>query len=130
MIDLDDEIIEVILARQPVSRLIADQADRLIVMAVLRVFTPGVFGPDWPDRQQGARLRVAVGTPPQLPGVEGASGGAAVTLPLVGKDAAAAKCHRHGPAVGGQPAPARIAGSGSNADRRERSITRICLISD
>ena len=130
MIDLDDEIVEVILARQPVAGLIADQADRLIVMAVLRVFAPGVFGPDRPDRQKGARPRMAVGAPPQLPGVERAPGGAAVALALVGEDAAAAKCHRHGPAVGGQPAPARIAGGRSNPDRRKRPITRICLISD
>ena len=130
MIDLDDEIVKVIVARQPVSCLIADQADRLIVMAVLRVFAPGVFGPDWPDRQKGARLRMAVGAPPQLQRAIDASGSAAVALPFIGEDAAATKCHRHGPAVGGQPAPARIAGGRSNADRRKRPITRICLISD
>src|SRR6185312_14268883 len=99
VIDLDDEIVEVILARQPVPRLIADQADRLVVMAVLRVFAPGIFEPDRPDRQKGAWLRMAVGAPPQLPGVESAPGGSAVALALVGQNAAAAKCHRNSPAV-------------------------------
>jgi hypothetical protein len=64
VIDLDDEVIEVILARQPVSGLIVDQPDRLVVMAVLRIFAPGIFGPDRPRRQIGLRPRMPVGAPP------------------------------------------------------------------
>ena len=64
VIDLDDEIVEVILAREPVSGLVADQSNRLVVMPVLRVFAPGVFGPDRPDRQKSPRPLMAVGAPP------------------------------------------------------------------
>src|ERR1044071_6965512 len=66
VIDFDDEIIEVVLARQPVAGLITDQADGLVVMAVPWVLAPGVFGPDWPDRQIGPRPGVAIGAPPHL----------------------------------------------------------------
>jgi hypothetical protein len=130
VIDFDDEIVEVILARQPVAGLVADQADRLIVMAVPRVLAPRVFGPDRADRQIGPRPRMAIGAPPQLQRRVRAPRGAAVALPLVGEDAAAAKCHRHGPAVRRQPAPARIARCPADPDGRKRPITRACLISD
>src|SRR5512147_3220988 len=83
VIDLDDEIVEVVLAGQPVAGLVADQADRLIVVAVPRVLAPGVFGPDRPDRQIGARSRIAVGAPPQLQRTIRAPRGAAVALPFV-----------------------------------------------
>src|SRR6266850_2031597 len=130
VIDFDDEIVEVVLARQPIAGLITDQANRLIVMAVPRVLAPGVLGPDRPDRQIGPRPRMAVGAPPQLQRVIRAPRGAAVALPLVGKDAAATKCHRHGPAVRRQPAPPRVAGSPVDPNYRQRPITRSCPISD
>src|SRR5215212_11185318 len=130
VIDLDDEIVKVILARQPVAGLIPHQANGLIVAAVVRVLAPGVFGADRPDRQIGPRSRMAVGAPPQLQRTICALRGAAVAFPLVGEDAAAAKCHRHGPAIRCQPAPARVAGSPANTDCRERPITRSCPISD
>ena len=74
VIDLDNEIVEVILARQPVAGLVADQPDRLIVMAVV----PGLrtrrlrAGSARTGRKR-ARARMAVGAPPQLPRMEGAS---------------------------------------------------------
>src|SRR5829696_9114831 len=130
VIDLDDEIVKVVLTRQPVAGLIPHQAYGLIVTAVEWVLAPGVFGADRPDRQIGPRSRMAVGAPPQLQRTVRALRGAAVTLPLVGEDAAAAKCHRHGPAVRRQPAPARIAGSPVNPNCRNRLITRNFPISD
>src|SRR5215217_8366757 len=130
VIDLDDEIVKVVLARQPVAGLIPHQANGLIVTAVVRVLAPGVFGADRPDRQIGPRSRMAIGAPPQLQRTIYALRGAAVTLPLVGEDAAAAKCHRHGPAVCRQPAPARVACSPVNPDCRQRPITCGCPISD
>src|SRR6185312_6710185 len=130
VIDFDDEIVEMVLAREPVAGLVADQADGLIVTAVPRVLAPGVFGPDRPDRQKGPRSRMAVGAPPQLQRAIDASGSAAVALPFIGEDAAATKCHRHGPAVRRQPAPARLAGSPVDPNGSQRPITRGCLISD
>ena len=130
VIDLDDEIVKVVLARQPVAGLTAHQANRLIVAAVVRVLAPGVFGADRPHRQIGPRSRMAIGAPPQLQRTVRAFRGAAVALPFVGEDAAAAKCHRHAPAVRRQPAPARVAGSPVDPYCRQRPITRSCLISD
>src|SRR4051794_30342112 len=130
VIDFDDEIIEMVLARQPVAGLVADQTDGLIVVTVPRVLAPGVFGPDRPDRQIGPRSRVAIGAPPQLQRVIRASGSAAVALPFVGEDPSAAKCHRCGPAVGRQPVPARVAGSAVDPNGSQRPITPGCPISD
>src|SRR5215216_2145781 len=130
VIDLDDEIVKMVLARQPVAGLIPHQANGLIVTAVVRVLAPGVFGADRPDRQIGPRSRMAVGAPPQLQRTVCAFRGAAVALPLVGEDSAATKCHRHGPAVRGQPAPSRVACSPVNPNCRKRPITRSCPISD
>jgi len=64
VIDLDDEVIEVIVARQPVAGLAADQPNRLIVMAVLRILAPGIFGTNRADGKEGSRPRMAVGPPP------------------------------------------------------------------
>ena len=49
VVDLDDEVVEMILAGQPVAGLAAPKPDRLVVMAVGRVFAPGVLGADWPN---------------------------------------------------------------------------------
>ena len=57
VIDLDDEIVEMILARQPVALVVARDADRLVVMPVVGVFAPGVGGRDgarWRDKCAGA----------------------------------------------------------------------------
>src|SRR5205823_7214485 len=130
VIDFNDEIVEMVLARQPVAGLVADQTNGLIVVAVSRVLAPGVFGPDRPDRQIGPRPRMAVGAPPQLQRIVRALGGAAVTLPFVGEDATATKCHRHGPAVRRQPAPARVAGRPVDPNGGQRPVTRRWRISD
>ena len=89
VIDLDDEIIEVIVAPEPVAAAIRRQPHRLVVMAIAGVFAPGVLGPDGANRQERARPGVAVGPPPQLPRPERAPGGAAIALALVGQNAAA-----------------------------------------
>src|SRR5258708_38223119 len=109
LIDLDDGVVEVMLAREAVFGLVTRQPDRLVVATVVRILAPGVFGLDRPRRQIGLRLRMAVGAPPQLQRAEGPPRGATIALALVGQDAAAAKCHRYGPAVRGQPTPAGIA---------------------
>ena len=130
VIDLDNEIVEMIVALEPVAGLTLSAPHRLIVMPVVRVLAPGVLGPDRAGRQEGLRPGMPVGAPPQLPGPECALGRAAVAFALVGPDAAAPKCHRHGPAIGRQPAPAGVAGGPVNPYRRERPITWFCLISD
>jgi hypothetical protein len=64
MIDLDDEVVEVILARQPVAGLVVVQPDRLVVVTIVRIFAPGVSGPDRLRRQIGLRPWMPVGAPP------------------------------------------------------------------
>jgi len=130
VIDLDDEIVEMIVALEPVAAAIAVEPHGLIVVPALRVFAPGVFRPDGANRQERTRPRVAVGAPPQLPGPEGAFWSGAIALALVGPDAAAPQRDGEGQPTGGQPAPARIAGAGLNPDRGKRRITGTCLTSD
>jgi hypothetical protein len=130
VIDLDDEIIEVIVALEPVAALPGIEPHRLVVMAISWVFAPGVLGLDGANRQMSARPGMAVGPPPHLPGPKRPPGGAAVALALVGQNAAAPQRDRQGLSAGGQPAPARIAGGRANKDRGKRSITLTCLISD
>jgi len=130
MIDLDNEIIEVVVARQSIAAATGLEPYRLVVMAALRIFAPGVRGSNGADGQECAWPRVAVGTPPQLPGPKGALRGSAIAFALVGPDAAAPKGDRYGLAVGDKPPPAPVAGGGVNPDRGSRPITRDCLISD
>src|SRR5260370_28660256 len=78
MIDLDDKIVEMIVALEPVSALTAIPPHRLIVMAALRIFAPGVVGPDGANPQERRRPQVSVRAPPQFPGPAGASWGCPV----------------------------------------------------
>ena len=126
VIDLDDKIVEMIVAPEPVAALAAIPSHRLIVMAALRILAPGVVGPDGANRQERTRPRMAVGAPPQLPGPEGASWGSAIAFTLVGPDTAAPKGNRDGLPARGQPAPARIAGGALNPDRGKCPIARAC----
>jgi len=128
VIDLDDKIVEMIVAPESVAALAAIPPHRLIVVAALRIFTPGVVGPDGANRQERTRPRMAVGAPPQLPGPEDASWGSAIAFVLVGPDTAAPKGNREGLPARGQPAPARIAGRALNPDRGKWPIARACLV--
>src|SRR5262245_13661095 len=130
VVDLDDEIVEVVVARQAVAARAALQANRLVVMAVGRVFAPGILGTDRPHREMRFRADMAVGAPPQPLGEEDAAGSAAVALALVGLDAATTERDRYDPAVCDKPAPPGISGGTVNADHRQRPITHICPISD
>src|SRR5436190_1366192 len=130
VVDLDNEVVEVILAPQAVAGLSPLKPDRPVIVAVVGVFAPGVFAANRADRQECRRPAVTVGAPPQFPGAEGAAGGAAIALPLVGLDAATAERDRYRPPICRQPAPLRIAGGRSNPDRGQRAITRTYPISD
>lgn len=74
VIDLHDEVIQVIFARQPVAWLAADKAHRPVVVAGGRVFAPGIVRTDGSGRQQGFRPDMTIGPPPQLPRVKNATG--------------------------------------------------------
>ena len=91
VIDLDNEIVEVVVAPEPVAAVIAIQLHRPVVVAAVGVLAPGVLGPDGANRQEGLRPRVPVGAPPQLPRPKRAFRGPAVALALVGDDSAASQ---------------------------------------
>jgi len=92
MVDFDNEIVEAVGAPQPVTWFIGRPVEGPVVPPIGRVFAPGVVGANPPDRQQGARPRQAVGSPPQpnrmkLPGRR-----RAVAFPLDRFDAGPAQC--------------------------------------
>ena len=117
VIDLDNEIVEMIIAPEPVTAMVAIPPHRPIVVAALRIFAPGIVGPDGANRQESARPRMAVGAPPQLPGPESTAWGSAIAFALVGRNTAAPKGNRDGLPACDQPAAARIAGRALNPDR-------------
>jgi len=65
VVNFDNEIVEAVGAPQPVAWFIGRPVEGPIVPSIGRVFAPGIVGADPPDRQQGARPRQAVGSPPQ-----------------------------------------------------------------
>lgn len=64
VIDLDDKIIEVVVAAEAVAALGPIQPNGLVVMAAGGVFTPGVFSCNRANRQKSLRPRMTVGAPP------------------------------------------------------------------
>src|SRR6185437_10808929 len=124
VVDLDDEIIEMIGARQPVATLIAPQPHGLIIVAAGRILAPGILTPDRTNRQEGFGPRMPVGTPPQLPWPKNAPWGAAVAFPFVGLDAATAERDRYREPARHEPTSVRIAGRRTNPDRRQHEVAR------
>lgn len=64
VIDLDDEIIEVVVALESVAAVIAIQPYRPVVTAAMGVLAPAVLWLDGANRQEGSRPLVPVGAPP------------------------------------------------------------------
>src|SRR5579864_3832038 len=119
VVDLDDEVVKVIIASEPIAGLVNGELDRLVVMPAGGVFAPGVVLPDRANREVRFGPRVAVGAPPKPPGTEYTLRGSAVALALIGNDSASSQGDGNGPWTGGQPAAAGIAGPGANTDRRQ-----------
>src|SRR3981189_2943637 len=122
VIDLDNKIVEMVVAFEPVAAAIGVAPHRLVVMAAAGIFAPGGLRSNGANREKCPRPWVAVGTPPQLPGPERAFWGPAVALALVRPDSAAPERDLYGSPVRRQPAPAGIAGGSVNADRGNRPI--------
>ena len=129
VIDFDDEIIEVVVALQPVAAAGRLAPYRLVVMAACGIFAPGIFRPDRANGQECPRPRMAVGPPPQSAWPERAFWGAAVALVLVGPNSAAPQRDGDRLSARNQPAPARIARACANSDCGQWPISRTCLIS-
>jgi len=64
VVDLDDEIVQVIVAPEAVPVAAEAYSHRLIIMPVGRVLSPGILGTNRLDGQQGPGPRMAVRAPP------------------------------------------------------------------
>jgi len=122
VIDLDNEIVEVVVAREPIAVAVSSEPHWLVVVAAAGILTPGVFRADGTNRQKCPWSRMAVGAPPYLPWPEDAFRGPAVAFALVGPDAAAPQRDRHDLSIYGKPSPPRVTSGGANSDRGNRPI--------
>src|SRR6185312_4410473 len=122
VVDLDNEIVEMIVAREAIAALVTRQPDRPVVMAVGRVLAPGVFAANRAHRDERLRPRMTVGTPPELPRMKRAARRAAIAFALVGADTAASKRYRNGESASGEPALPGISGPWPNPDQGSRPI--------
>ena len=93
VVDLDNEIVEIILARKPVGGNVGTHFDRAIVAAVGGVLAPSVGRRNTLHRQRRGWPWMLVGPPPKLPQSKAAARRTAVALALVGLDPATTKCH-------------------------------------
>lgn len=123
VIDFDYKIIEMIVAKQAVASFIGGALERTIIAAVVTVLAPGNGRTDAAHRQQSARARQAILSPPQPYRVVLAARRAAIALPLVGPNAGAAECHGHHHSAGKQPALGSSTRPGTDADSGERNLS-------
>src|ERR1700749_2833620 len=116
VIDLDNDVVEPVLAPKPVAWFNGRPAERPIVPPVLSIFAPGVGRADPAGRQRGPRQGKPVRPPPQSQWPEQAARGAAIALALIGLDTAAAERNRHTPRAGAEKPLRWPAGSGPDMD--------------
>jgi len=100
VIELDDEVIEVIVAPEAIAWFIGRPDERTIVSPVCRRLAPSVVAADTPHRQRSPRPRLAISPPPNPHRRESSARGATITFALIRFDAAAAKRNRQHPEAG------------------------------
>lgn len=110
VIDLDDEIVEMVVARQSVDTAGIVQLDWPVVMTVVWIFAPAVVRVNRPNGQSGRGPDVPVSSPPQPQRVKNASRGAAIAFSLVGENAATAESDGKGLLAKRHPAALTVAG--------------------
>jgi hypothetical protein len=86
MIELDDKIVQMVVAPKAIGRTRLREFDRAIVAAVGRVFTPCVVHFDSARRQSRPWMRQAVGAPPKPHEPEGSARRGAISLAFVRLD--------------------------------------------
>ena len=96
VVDFNNQIIELIVAPQPVTGAVWRYRDVAIVAPVSWILAPGVARADSPPWEQRDRARHAVGAPPQPPEVKNAARRCAVAFPFVRPNAAATERYRKG----------------------------------
>ena len=125
VVDLDNQVVEAVLAPQPVAWFIGRAPEGPVVAAVAWIFAPGVVGAYPAHWQEGARPRQAIGAPPQADRAESSDWRAAVALALERPDAGAAQRHANGLAAGAEKTLCTQTGPRPDAQEAQRSaITR------
>src|SRR5262249_55498881 len=94
VLELDDQVVQVIVAPKPVPWRLGRKSYGPIVAAVSGVFTPGVIPADRAQRQGRARLRHAIAAPPHAAEAEAPARRGTVAFPFVCLDACATERHR------------------------------------
>jgi hypothetical protein len=84
VVDLDNEVVEMVIAPEPVAGLVGPAAERTVVAPFSGVLAPGIVGPDRPDWKLRPRARVSVCPPPELPQLEQATRRSTIALAFVG----------------------------------------------
>lgn len=120
VIDLDNEIVEMIVAPEPVAGLIRPAPERSVVAPIRRVLAPGIVLPDRSDRKHRFRPRRAVGPPPQSPQPERSARRCAVALAFVGQNTSAPERDRDRQQARCQQAFSPLPGSGTHREQTDR----------
>ena len=121
VIDFDDQIVEMVIAPEPVPGFVSGAAEPAVIAAIAGVLAPRQLRLDASGRQQGGRPSGAVGPPPKPQRPEPPARRRAIPFELVGTDAGSAEHHRNGDVAGKQYAMAAIAGPNANPDQGKRA---------
>jgi DNA-binding response OmpR family regulator len=123
VIDLDDEVVEAVIAPQSIAWFIGRADEGPIVPAIDGIIAPCEPWGDAARRQQGPRPQEAVGPPPQAEQAKAAARGPAVAFSLVGADARSPQDDRHGERSRQQHAAGAIARPGAHPDQWKRQVS-------
>jgi hypothetical protein len=127
VVDLDDEVIKVIGALEAVARMLTADPDRLVVMTVGWIFTPGIVFTNWANRKKGPWPRMTIGTPPQAARPKHAARRAAIAFVLVGDNPPAPQRDRDRAIADHEPTPVRVARGGLNPNCPKRPESGVSL---
>lgn len=119
VIDLDNNVVESVIAPQPISWFIGRPTKEAIVASVGWILAPGIGAANGADRKQCPRSRQTVGSPPQPHRPECAPWGTAIAFPLIRLDAGTAEGHRDQQVTRAQPTFGRPSRLGADANRGE-----------
>lgn len=119
VIELDDQVIEVIIAPQPVAGCMFRSTDRPVVASIRRILAPGVGSVDAAHRQSGARTWTAIGAPPHLTRPESSLRRRPVAFTLVGANAGSPERGSASRRIGENPATRRQARSRPDVNKSQ-----------
>src|SRR5262245_8573858 len=122
VVDLDDEVVQMVVAPKPVAWVIGRPSVGPVVATVARQLAPGEVWLDPPNRKRGARPRRAIRTPPEADEMEPAARGRAVALALVSSNPGAAENDRDGTVPSKQNATRTRTGPGAHADQPQSQL--------